>query len=284
MTFFCFGLGYTGLALALRLRDEGWRVGGTCRTPEKERMLRDQGIEAYIFTNDQDLPKNTLTDYRYILHSIPPQGEGEGRISECYSTAQAVWVGYLSTTGVYGDRNGAWVDETTPPRPTGERQRRRAYVEGQWLDLARRLDVKTHIFRLAGIYGPKRNVLTALRSRTARRIDKPGHMSSRVHVDDIVECLLASMAQPRQGGEVYNVCDNVPAPSHEVVTYGCRLLGIEPPPLIGFEQASLSSMARSFYLDNRRVSNRKMKRELGLTLRFPSYREGLEDILARGLV
>ena len=280
MRLFCFGLGYTGLALARHLRVQGWEVGGTCRGVEKQQALRRQGIKAYLF--DQDLAANVLKTYRYILHSIPPDESGGDRVLERYGDRRlgdATWIGYLSTTGVYGDSAGAWVDETTALRPTGERQRRRLAIESQWLDLAQRFGLAVHIFRLAGIYGPQRNPIAALQAKTARRIDKPGHLTSRIHVDDLVAVLCASMGKPQQGGEVYNVCDDEPAPPHEVVAYASRLLGIEPPPLIPFDQADLSPMAKSFYLDTRRVSNQKIKQTLDVTLKFPTYRAGLEDIL-----
>jgi nucleoside-diphosphate-sugar epimerase len=189
------------------------------------------------------------------------------------------WLGYLSTTGVYGDRDGGWVDESAELRPTGERGRRRVAAEAAWLDLWRERGVPVHIFRLAGIYGPGRSPFDALRARTARRIDKPGQVFSRIHVDDLASVLLASLARPRPGA-IYNVCDNEPTSPAEVVAHAAALLGMPAPPLVPFEPAELSPMARSFYDDNKRVSNALIKAELGVCLRFPSYRGGLAAILA----
>ena len=189
------------------------------------------------------------------------------------------WLGYLSTTGVYGDRGGGWVDETSRLQPTGDRGRRRVAAEQGWLDLWNRRGVPVHIFRLAAIYGPGRSAFDALRAGTARRICKPGQVFSRIHVEDLANVLIASMERPRPGA-VYNVCDDDPAPPAAVVGYAAELLGIEPPPLVPIEAAGLSPMARSFYDDNKRVANGLIKTELGVTLRYPDYRAGLAAILA----
>jgi nucleoside-diphosphate-sugar epimerase len=189
------------------------------------------------------------------------------------------WLGYLSTTGVYGDRGGGWVDETAALSPSGERGRRRVAAETGWLDLWRRCGVPVHIFRLAGIYGPGRSPFDALRAGSAKRIDKPGQVFSRIHVGDLAGVLAASISRPRPGA-VYNVCDDDPAAPQAVVAHAAALLGVPAPPLVPLEAAGLSSMARSFYDDNKRVSNRLIKRELGMTLRYPDYRTGLADILA----
>ena len=196
-----------------------------------------------------------------------------------------VWLGYLSTTGVYGDRSGGWVDEESELHPSGERGRRRVAAEAGWLDLWRRSGAPVHVFRLAAIYGPGRSPIEALRVGTAKRIAKPGQVFSRIHVEDLASVLAASIARP-QPGAVYNVCDDEAAPPEAVVAYAAGLLGIAPPPLVPFEEAGLSAMARSFYDDNKRVSNARIKSELGVTLRYPTYREGLAAILraeARGL-
>jgi nucleoside-diphosphate-sugar epimerase len=189
------------------------------------------------------------------------------------------WLGYLSTTGVYGDRGGERVDETSELQPTSERGTRRVAAETAWLDLCRDRDVPVHFFRLAGIYGPGRSPFDALRAGTARRIDKPGQVFSRIHVDDLATVLRASMARPRPGA-VYNVCDDEPASPAEVIAHAAALLGLPPLPLVPFEAAELSPMARSFYADNKRVSNALIKQELGVRLRYPSYRDGLPAILA----
>jgi nucleoside-diphosphate-sugar epimerase len=189
------------------------------------------------------------------------------------------WLGYLSTTGVYGDRGGGWVDETAALSPSGERGRRRVAAEAGWLDLWRRHGAPVHIFRLAAIYGPGRSPFDALRAATAKRIDKPGQVFSRIHVEDLACVLAASLGLPRPG-TVYNVCDDDPAAPEAVVAYAAGLLGMPAPPLAPFEAAELSPMARSFYDDNKRVSNRLIKSELGVILRYPDYRSGLAAILA----
>ena len=183
------------------------------------------------------------------------------------------WLGYLSTTGVYGDRGGGWVDESDARLPSGVRGRRRVAAEDGWLALHRDRGLPVHVFRLAGIYGPGRNALATVRAGTARRVDKPGQVFSRIHVDDIVAVLRASMARPAPGA-VYNVADDDPAPPQDVVAYAAELLGVAPPPLVPFAEAALSPMARSFYDDSKRVRNDRIKRELGVRLAYPDYPRG----------
>ncbi|NWG45986.1 MAG: NAD-dependent epimerase/dehydratase family protein, partial [Alphaproteobacteria bacterium] len=192
-----------------------------------------------------------------------------------------VWVGYLSTTGVYGDRGGEWVDEESPLAPTTERGARRVEAEAGWRALAEAHGLPLHIFRLAGIYGPGRNQLETVRAGTARRLHKPGQVFSRIHVEDVAACLLASLRRPRPGA-VYNLCDDEPAPPAEVVAHAAALLGVPPPPLEDFETAAptLSPMARSFYAESKRVRNDRLAAELGVRLRYPSYREGLAALAA----
>jgi nucleoside-diphosphate-sugar epimerase len=187
-------------------------------------------------------------------------------------------VGYLSTTGVYGDRDGGWVDESSALKPTGERGRRRLAAEAAWLELHRRARLPVHIFRLAGIYGPGRSALDAVRAGRAQRIDKPGQVFSRIHVADIVQVLRASMARPDPGA-IYNLCDDDPAPPEAVIAFACELLGVPKSPLVPFAEARLSEMARSFYADNKRVSNRRIKEQLGVRLAYPSYKDGLRALL-----
>jgi nucleoside-diphosphate-sugar epimerase len=191
------------------------------------------------------------------------------------------WVGYLSTTGVYGTRDGGWVDETAELRPSSARGKHRVEAETEWLDLGRRHGVPVHTFRLAGIYGPSHSAFDALRDGAAKRIDAGAQVFSRIHVDDIANVLLASMARPRPGA-IYNVCDDEPAAQADVVAYAAKLLGVEPPPLVPLAEAGLSPMARSFYADNKRVSNALIKKELDVTLTHPNYRAGLAAILAAG--
>jgi len=280
---FCFGLGYTALTLGRRLVADGWAVTGTCRTPAAAEALRGSGFPVHLFDRAHPLPRQVLEGATHLLVSVPPDAAGDPVLATHGQAIAAIkglsWVGYLSTTGVYGDRGGAWVDEAAALRPTGERGRRRLAAEEGWLDLWRSNGVPAHIFRAAGIYGPGRSAFDALRSGTARRIDKPGQVFSRIHVDDLANVLVASIKRPRPGA-IYNVCDDDPSPPGAVVAHAAVLLGAPAPPLVPIEAAGLSPMARSFYDDNKRVSNRLIKAELGVSLRYPDYRTGLAAILA----
>jgi nucleoside-diphosphate-sugar epimerase len=279
---FCFGLGYSARAVARRLVRSGWTVTGTCRSMEKAALLREAGLSAVLFARDRPVEVETLNRATHALVSVPPDALGDPVLA-CHANhiaamPQLSWFGYLSTTGVYGDCGGGWVDESAELRPTGARGRGRVAAEQGWLGLWRDRHVPVHIFRLAGIYGPGRSAFDALRAGTAKRIDKPGQVFSRIHVEDLASVLLASMRQPRPGA-VYNVCDDDPAPPEAVVAHAAALLGMEPPPLVPLAEAGLSSMARSFYDDNKRVSNRLIKTELGIRLRYPDFRAGLAAIL-----
>jgi nucleoside-diphosphate-sugar epimerase len=288
---FCFGLGTTALALARGLMKDGWTVAGTCRGGEAANRLRGQGIEAFPFERGRPLAdaKGALTGTTHVLSSVPPDEAGSPASSgdpvvdvhgaDIAALAGALrWAGYLSTTGVYGDRGGGWVDEGSELRPTGPRGRRRVEAEAAWLELWREHGVPVHLFRLAGIYGPGRSALDAVRAGRAKRIVKPGQVFSRVHVDDIVQTLRASVDRPNPGA-AYNVCDDLAAPPEDVITFACELLGTPPPPLVAFEEAELSEMARSFYADNKRVRNDRIKQELGVSLTYPDYRVGLRALL-----
>jgi len=282
-TLFCFGLGYSAGFLARTLRDEGWRVIGTCREARGEAHLRAEGFEVHRLERGHSLAEARvlLGDATHVLSSVPPDEAGDPVLDlhgADLAAAAPQWVGYLSTTGVYGDRGGGWVDEGSALEPTGERGRRRVEAERRWLDLWRRHGLPVHVFRLAGIYGPGRSALDAVRGGHAQRIDKPGQVFSRIHVADIVQALRASMAAP-DPGSVYNLCDDDPAPPAEVIAYAAELLDAALPPLVPFEAAALSEMARSFYADNKRVSNRRLKERLGVRLLYPSYREGLRALL-----
>jgi nucleoside-diphosphate-sugar epimerase len=281
---FCFGLGYSARALADVVMAQGWRVAGSCRTAEKQAALRDAGIEAFLF--DRGLPLEdsaaALAGATHLLSSVPPDAAGDPVLDHHGADIAALttldWAGYLSTTGVYGDRDGGWVDESSALEPSGERGRRRVSAERGWLSLASQGDVPVHIFRLAGIYGPGRNALETVRAGRARRIVKPGQVFSRIHRDDIVAVLRASMAQPNPGA-AYNLCDDEAAPPQDVIAFACELLGVATPPEVPFEGAELSAMAQSFYRDNKRVSNRRIKEELGVRLAWPDYRAGLRGLL-----
>ena len=282
---FCFGYGFSAEALGALLGPAGFSLAGTCRTQAGCRALAAAGVDAVPFERAAPLahPSRVLARATHILLSIPPDEAGDPAL-DCHGAAIAAvpgleWIGYLSTTGVYGDTGGAWVDESAVPAPSGARGRRRLAAERGWLALGAERGLAVHVFRLAGIYGPGRNALSAVRRGAAKRIEKPGQVFSRIHVADIAQALAASIARPRAGA-VYNVCDDEPAPAADVVAHACALLGARPPPLTPLEDADLSPMARSFYADNRRVSNDLIKRELGVTLRFPDYRAGLAALLA----
>ena len=270
-----FGYGYTATTLARRLLAQGWSVRGTARRPDKPVSA---AVELLCFARGQPLPAAAFAGVTHVLSSIPPDELGDPVLDLHLADLRALpdlrWVGWLGTTGVYGDHGGAWVDEATPLDPTLLRTDRRARAERAWLASG----LPVHIFRLAGIYGPGRNAFVNLREGTARRIVKPGQVFSRIHVEDIATVLEASMARPNPGA-IYNVCDDTPAPPQDVVTYAAELLGVPPPPEQPYETAALSPMARTFYRDNRRVRNERIKRELGVRLAYPTYREGLRALL-----
>jgi nucleoside-diphosphate-sugar epimerase len=274
---FCFGLGFSALALARALKPQGFALAGTCRSEAKAESLRAEGIEAFVYGPDHALDKAALSGVTHLLLSVPPDERGDPVALAFETELKSLpldWVGYLSTTGVYGDRDGDWVDEASPLTPATARGHRRLLAERQW----QALDLPLHIFRLAGIYGPGRNQLVSLREGTAKRIVKPGQVFSRIHVDDIVRILMASIERPSPGA-AYNVCDDEPAPPQEVVAYAAELLGMTPPPEIPFDDADLSPMARSFYAESKRVSNKRIREELGVELLYPTYREGLSALL-----
>lgn len=280
---FCFGLGYSALTLAERLLARGWRISGTCRSVEKQQALRARGIEAHLFDRSRPVADlgAKLAGVTDLLASVPPDEAGDPVIDlhgvEIANATHLQWIGYLSTTGVYGDCDGAWVDESSPLQPSGPRGLKRLKAEQAWGALPR----PAHLFRLAGIYGPGSSALDSVRDGRARRVVKAGQVFSRIHVADIASVLIASMARPRPGA-AYNVCDDDPAPPADVVTYACTLLGVAPPPVVDYATADLSPMARSFYDDNKRVKNDRIKDELGFSLAFPDYRVGLKSLFDAG--
>jgi nucleoside-diphosphate-sugar epimerase len=283
---FCFGLGYTAMALARALvgpngPSGGWQVTGTCRDAAHAEDAQRLGLEIVIFDRDHPIADidRRLAGATHLLSSVPPDPSGDPVLDVhgaaiAQAAARLQWIGYLSTTGVYGDRQGGWVDESSALTPTGERGRRRLAAETAWRDLPQ----PAHLFRLAGIYGPGRSALDTVRSGKARRVVKPGQVFSRIHRDDIVQVLLASIARPNPGA-AYNVCDDDAADPAEVIAHACKLLNVAPPPEVPFAEAQLSPMARSFYDDNKRVRNDRIKRELGVVLRYPDYRAGLAALL-----
>ena len=281
---FCFGLGYVALTLATRLLPLGWTIAGTSRNAAKQAKLSALGIASYAFDGTERMEDATaaLAGATHVLSSVPPDPDGDPVLrfhkDDIVALAPA-WAGYLSSTVVYGDAGGRWVDERMMARPTGERGRRRTDAELGWFELHRAHGLAAHVFRLAGIYGPGRSPLDRVRGGSARRIVKEGHVFSRIHVDDAVATLLASIAQPNPGA-VYNVSDDEPAPGNEVVEYACRLTGTPLPPAEPFDEAMLSATARSFFTEARKVSNTRIKRELGVALAYPDYRAGLDALAA----
>lgn len=283
---FCFGYGYTCdyLGHDLDTANEDWILAGTTRDEKKRQDLIDRGIQAHIFDPTHPLadPQGILDGTTHLLISTPPDDGGDPAFAihahDILKIPTLEWVGYISTTGVYGDRKGDWVDETAAILPTNRRGQRRQKAEEEWLSLYKSDNLPVHIFRLAGIYGPGRSALDSIRAGIARRIDKPGQAFSRIHVEDIVATLRASMANP-DVGQIYNLADDLPSPSHEVIAYACELLGKPVPPLIPFEQADLAPMALSFYNDNKRIKNEKIKNKLGITLKYPTFKDGLRACL-----
>ena len=276
-TLLSLGHGYSATTLAARLIPQGWRVIGTTRDPARAGVLRAAGVEPLLWPGDLTA---ALQEATHILASAAPDGSGDPFLQSDRAALQAakpVWVGYLSTTAVYGDHNGAWVDEDTPVTPQSARAVQRVLAERQWLATG----LPVHIFRLAGIYGPGRGPFEKVRDGTARRIIKPGQVFSRIHVDDIAETLLASMMAPHPG-TIYNVCDDDPAPPEDVLAHAAALLGLPEPPAVPYDRAEMSPMARSFYGESKKVSNRRIRSDLGVNLRYPTYREGLAGLLQQG--
>lgn len=280
---FCFGYGYTAQALGeeLKSKDKNWTIAGTTRDLDKLRALKAKGVQTFLFDDDHPLddPLMAMEGTTHLLLSVPPNDNGDPvfnfHADDLLQIDTLQWVGLMSSTAVYGDRDGGWVDEESEIRPTNKRGSRRALAEAQWLSLFSSYRAPVHIFRLAGIYGPGRSALDAVRAGNSRRIDKPGHAFNRVHVDDIVQTLMASMDKPNPG-RAYNVSDDRPAPSHELIETSCELLGLPVPPLISFDDVDQAPMARSFYLDNKRVKNDRIKSELGVKLKHPDFVSGLK--------
>ena len=283
-TLFCFGYGYVANALAEILKLSGWSVIGTTTDESKADILAQSGVKPIVFDSNHPLcnPYETLEDVTHILLSIPPDDRGDVAYmlhdDDIARMKNLEWIGYLSTTGVYGNRDGTWVDESSMPAPTSRRGSLRYKAEQQWLSLFKDTDIPIHIFRLSGIYGPGRSALDSVRAGHSRRVDKPGHAFNRIHIDDIVQTLIASINQPNPGA-IYNLADDNPAPSHEVIAYACTLLGVDVPPLTPFEEADLAPMVRSFYKDNKRIRNALIKSDLGVQLFHPDYKSGLEACL-----
>lgn len=280
---FCFGLGFAAQALAQRMRAQKWKISGTCRETDKIDSLGNLSALPFDGTHASEEICDALAKATHLLITIPPQPSGDvvlqnfsSQIAKCKNLE---WIGYISSTGVYGDTQGEWVDETSPLQPVTQLNERRVQAEKGWLELGQQKGCPIMVFRCVAIYGPGRNLLVSVKQGRARRIEKPGLVFSRIHVEDLAQTLEASMKNP-QPGEIYNVADDHPSPPTEVVEYACELLQVTPPPLIPFESAELSETARGFYQTCKRVSNKKIKEELGIKLKYPDYRTGLDAIAA----
>lgn len=277
-TLLSIGHGVSAQTLAAELIPQGWRVIGTTRKTENLAKFEAAGVIPLLWPSDLT---GVLSDATHVLTSAGPDAEGDPILRHAGTAiAEAAhdldWVGYLSTTGVYGDHDGGWVDENSPTEPATKRGQRRIKAEQEWLSIP---DLPVHVFRLAGIYGPGRGPFMKLRRGMAQRVIKKNQIFSRIHVDDIARTLMASMAKP-DPGRIYNVCDDDPQPPEVVLEYAAKLLGLPVPPAVPFEEAEMSPMARSFYSDSKRVRNDRIKTELGVELKYPNYKSVLEGMLA----
>lgn len=279
MKMLVFGHGYSAAFLTPLLRARGWQVLGTTRGDPGR--VEAAGATSIRWPGEEARLRRDMAMADAILVSAGPGPMGDPVLAafrDDLARARPCWLGYLSTTGVYGDRGGDWVDEDSPLDATGPRGQARIRAEADWRALADDAGLPLHIFRLAGIYGPGRGPFEKVRNGTARRIIKPGQVFSRIHAEDIAQVLLASLDRPAPG-TAYNVCDDDPAPPQDVLTHAAELLGLPPPPEVPFDEALMTPMARSFYADSKRVSNQRIKTDLGVRLRYPDYRQGLAAIL-----
>ena len=279
------GAGYTAKCMIRQLRHidqfAGSRIHGTTRTGQNFQNIKDAGATPVLFegTGPSETLRRLIKAADFILSSISPKQEGDAVLAhhaaDIVANNTLKWLGYLSTVGVYGDHQGAWVNEESQAKPSSERSKWRKQAEDNWLKLHQDHSTPVHIFRLPGIYGPGRGPLNKLKQGRARRIEKKGQVFNRAHVEDIAQTLIQSLRNPNPGS-IYNIADDEPAPPQDVLAYGAQLLGIEPPPLIPFNEAEMTTMARSFYTDNKKVSNKRIKEELAIKLKYPTYREGLK--------
>lgn len=283
---FCFGLGYSAERVAQILKARGWTISGTSRTRDGAARIKALGYNAYVFDGSDagNDVGDALSRATHVLLSIPPDAEGDVALRmfgrDMAASPALKWIGYFSTVGVYGDAGGGWVDEETEAVPGSPRGKRRLAAENAWMALGAESGKRVSVLRLPGIYGPGRSVIDDVRDGSARRIVKPGQVFNRIHVDDIAAAVVGAIDKAPDI-RVYNVTDDEPAPPQDVVAYAAELLGVAAPPDLDFATANLTAMARSFYSESKRVANARMKKELGISLQFPTYREGLLDALRR---
>jgi nucleoside-diphosphate-sugar epimerase len=281
LTFLSFGHGYTAQALTPHLNDKGWRVFGTSRSKDNFSDIEKSGAIPILWGSDE--LRSVIKETALVLSSVAPKN-GNDPVIQMYgedlkeNSSQIEWAGYLSTIGVYGDTKGEWVNESSPLKPSTSRGIARVNAEKKWLKYN---FLPSHIFRLGGIYGPNRSPFQKILQGKAVKIIKTGQVFSRMHILDIVQTLLASISQPKPYS-IYNLCDDNPAPPQDVLSYAAKLLSVDQPPTVRFEDADLSEMARSFYSENKRVSNQLIKSELGVDLSYPDYKAGLESLLDQG--
>jgi nucleoside-diphosphate-sugar epimerase len=285
MRLLVFGFGFSAEALTRLVRPQGWEIAGTFRDEADEPRLRDASVEPVALSDAKAIADETARADA-ILVTAPPGPNGCPALpvlipALAKTGAFPGWIGYLSTTGVYGDRRGGWVTEKSRLAAQSVEGARRVAAERDWLQVGAGMGLSVAIFRLPGIYGPGRSPFDRLRSGKAKRIVAPGQVFSRIHVDDLAAGLTASIARPRPGG-IYNLCDDEPAPNSEVLAYAARLIGIEPPPEIPLDLDAMAPAARRFYAESKRVSNALAKAELGWRPAYPTYREGLQAVLAAG--
>jgi nucleoside-diphosphate-sugar epimerase len=282
MRLFCFGYGYSAEGLARRLSPRNLSVAGTRRNPSVA-SEPDVALAVYKGDTPSSEVRELLRGSTHVVVSIPPDLEGDVVLRHYREGLAALpnlaWIGYLSTVGVYGDHKGAWVDEESSTAPILERSLLRLEAEQAWLAFASETGRRVEVFRLAGIYGPERSVIDTLRAGTARCIVKPGQVFNRIHVDDVARVLAAAIDKDT-GHRLFNVSDDEPAPPEDVVAYAAELLGLPAPPPVPIEQAGLSGMAASFWAECKRVRNTRIRRDLGVELLYPTYREGLRALAA----
>ncbi len=281
----CIGMGYSATAVARLLAAEGWSVAGTSRTDAGASAIAASGFAGQVFDGVAVSPElvGAIEAATHLLVSVAPGQVVDPVLAACRDhlarTQKLSWIGYLSTVGVYGDTGGDWVDEDTPPNPRQERTIRRVHAERAWLEFGVVTHRTVQIFRIAGIYGPGRNPLLNLMDGSAQRIVKPGQVFNRIHVADIASGVVAGIKRGKPG-RIYNLTDDEPAAPDDVVVCAARLLGMAPPPPVPFAEATLSPMAASFYADNRRVRNNRLRSELAVDLSYPNYRVGLAALAA----